>query len=125
MVAAYPAALSVPMLLLTGLALDGTDALRLPTPGEAAAFAYLGAAVTAAALFLWYDALRRLGADRAGLFAGLVPVGALLTTVALGLSRPQLADIAGALLVTAGVAAGLRRPDPKPDPLHPTTDQTA
>ncbi|MFJ6993894.1 DMT family transporter [Streptomyces sp. NPDC003090] len=124
-VAAYPAALSVPMLLLTGLALDGTDALRLPTPGEAAAFAYLGAAVTAAAFFLWYDALRRLGADRAGLFAGLVPVGALLTTVALGLSRPQLADIAGALLVTAGVAAGLRRPDPKPDPLHPVTDQTA
>ncbi|CAL9317997.1 hypothetical protein SUDANB25_05771 [Streptomyces sp. SudanB25_2051] len=124
-VAAYPAALSVPMLLLTGLALDGTDALRLPAPGEAAAFAYLGAAVTAAAFFLWYDALRRLGADRAGLFAGLVPVGALLTTVALGLSRPQLADIAGALLVTAGVAAGLRRPVPKPDPLHPATDQTA
>src|SRR3712207_8605503 len=49
-VAAYPAALSVPMLLAAGVALDGADALRLPTPTEAAAFGYLGALVTAAAL---------------------------------------------------------------------------
>ncbi|WP_406113179.1 DMT family transporter [Streptomyces sp. NBC_01014] len=108
-VAAYPAALSVPMLLAASLALDGTSALRLPTPGEAAAFGYLGAIVTAAAFFLWYDALRRLGTDRAGLFAGLVPVGALLTTVALGLDRPGPADVAGALLVAVGVVMGLRR----------------
>ena len=109
-VAAYPAALSVPMLLAAGLALDGTASLRLPTPGQAAAFGYLGAIVTAAAFFLWYDALRRLGADRAGLFAGLVPVGALLTTVALGLGRAGPADVTGALLVAAGVAVGLRQP---------------
>jgi drug/metabolite transporter (DMT)-like permease len=113
-VAAYPAALSVPMLLAAGLALDGTASLRLPTPGQAAAFGYLGAVVTAAAFFLWYDALRRLGADRAGLFAGLVPVGALLTTVALGLGRAGPADVTGALLVTVGVAVGLRRPRPGP-----------
>lgn len=109
-VAAYPAALSVPMLLAAGLALDGTASLRLPTPGQAAAFGYLGAIVTAAAFFLWYDALRHLGADRAGLFAGLVPVGALLTTVGLGIGEAGPADIAGALLVAAGVALGLRQP---------------
>ncbi|MGN9795742.1 DMT family transporter [Streptomyces sp. OZ13] len=109
-VAAYPAALSIPMLLAAGLALDGTDSLRLPTPGQAAAIGYLGAIVTAAAFFLWYDALRRLGADRAGLFAGLVPVGALLTTVALGLGQAGPADVTGALLVTVGVAVGLRQP---------------
>ncbi|MEE4491526.1 DMT family transporter [Streptomyces sp. BE230] len=109
-VAAYPAALSVPLLLAASLALEGTDALRLPAPGEAAAFIYLGAIVTAAAFFLWYDALRRLGADRAGLFAGLVPVGALLTTVALGLGEAGPADVIGALLVTAGVVSGLRQP---------------
>jgi drug/metabolite transporter (DMT)-like permease len=122
-VAAYPAALSVPMLLAASLALDGTASLRLPTPGQAAAFGYLGAIVTAAAFFLWYDALRRLGADRAGLFAGLVPVGALLTTVALGLGQAGPADVTGALLVTVGVAVGLRRPardslgpqQPRPD----------
>ncbi|NGO79335.1 DMT family transporter [Streptomyces sp. YC504] len=109
-VAAYPAALSVPMLLAASIAMDGTGALRLPTGGETAAFGYLGALVTATAFFLWYDALRRLGADRAGLFAGLVPVGALLTTAALGLGAVGPADLAGALLVAAGVALGLRGP---------------
>ncbi|WP_052850021.1 DMT family transporter [Streptomyces avicenniae] len=109
-VAAYPAALSVPLLLAVSLVVEGASALRVPTSGEAVAFGYLGAVVTAAAFFLWYDALRRLGADRAGLFAGLVPVGALLTTVALGLDRAGPADITGALLVAAGVAIGLRRP---------------
>ncbi|MEU1123814.1 DMT family transporter [Streptomyces sp. NPDC005899] len=111
-VAAYPAALAVPMLLAASLALDGTSSLRLPTPTEAAAFGYLGVLVTAVAFFLWYDALRRLGAARAGLFAGLVPVGALLTTVALGLGEVGVADVAGALLVAAGVLTGLRQPAP-------------
>ncbi|MFJ8980655.1 DMT family transporter [Streptomyces sp. NPDC102282] len=109
-VAAYPAALAVPMLLAASIVLDGTSSLRLPTPTEATAFGYLGVLVTATAFFLWYDALRRLGAARAGLFAGLVPVGALVTTVALGLGEAGLADVAGALLVTAGVLIGLRQP---------------
>ncbi|MFF5898062.1 DMT family transporter [Streptomyces argenteolus] len=109
-VAAYPAALAVPMLLAAGIALDGTSSLRLPTPTEAVAFGYLGVLVTATAFFLWYDALRRLGAARAGLFAGLVPAGALVTTVALGLGEAGVADVAGALIVGAGVLIGLRQP---------------
>ncbi|WP_418955217.1 DMT family transporter [Streptomyces tritici] len=113
-VAAYPAALSVPLLLIATLALDGPTALQLPTPTEATAFAYLGVIVTAAAFFLWYDALRHLGADRAGLFAGLVPVGALLTTVALDLGTAGPADITGALLVATGVALGLHSKAPAP-----------
>lgn len=113
-VAAYPAALSVPMLLAASIFLDGPSALRLPTPSEATAFAYLGVIVTATAFFLWYDALRRLGADRAGLFAGLVPVGALITTAVLGLGGVGPADIVGALIVAAGVIIGLRRPAPTP-----------
>ena len=109
-VAAYPAALAVPMLLAASIALEGTGSLRLPTPTEAAAFGYLGVLVTATAFFLWYDALRRLGAARAGLFAGLVPVGALITTVVLGLGEPGVADVAGALLVGTGVLIGMRQP---------------
>ncbi|MEW1861324.1 DMT family transporter [Streptomyces sp. NPDC088194] len=109
-VAAYPAAMSVPVLLAASVAIDGASALRLPTPTEAAAFGYLGALVTATAFFLWYDALRRLGADRAGLFAGLVPMGALLTTAVLGRGVVGPADVAGALVVAAGVVIGLRRP---------------
>ncbi|MFJ9110023.1 DMT family transporter [Streptomyces sp. NPDC102283] len=111
-VAAYPAAPAVPMLLAASIALDGTNSLRLPTPTEAAAFGYVGVLVTATAFFLWYEALRRLGAAHAGLFAGLVPVGALLTTLALGLGEVGLADAAGAALVTAGVLIGMRQPAP-------------
>lgn len=108
-VAAYPAALSVPLLLVAGLALDGPNALRLPTPAEAVAFGYLGVVVTAVAFFLWYDAMGRLGADRAGLFAGFVPIGALLTTVILSLGLVRPADVAGAVLVAIGVVIGLQR----------------
>ncbi|GAA1839055.1 DMT family transporter [Actinomadura bangladeshensis] len=107
-VSAYSAVLAAPMLLAVGVAADGTAVLRVPTAGELAGFAYLSAVVTVIAFLLWYDAIGRLGADRAGLFAGLIPVSALVTTVALGLDRPGPADLAGAALVAAGVAVGLR-----------------
>ncbi|MFF9691196.1 EamA family transporter [Streptomyces sp. NPDC014623] len=100
------------MLPAASIALDGTSSLRLPSPTEAAAFGYLGVLVTATAFLLWYDALRRLGAARAGLFAGPVPVGALVTTVAPGPGEAGSAGAAGVLLVTAGVLTGLRQPAP-------------
>ena len=108
-VAAYPAALAVVPLVLVGIVVDGTDSLRLPTPSEALAFGYLGAIVTALAFLLWYDALHRLGPDRAGLFAGLVPVGALATTALLGIGEIGASHIIGTLLVTIGVVIGMRR----------------
>lgn len=91
-----------------GLVTDGTAALRVPTAAELAGFAYLSAVVTTIAFLLWYDAIGRLGADRAGLFAGLIPVSAVITTVVLGIDRPGPADLAGAALVAAGVVLGLR-----------------
>ncbi|MCW2915976.1 MAG: transrane protein [Actinomycetia bacterium] len=57
---------------------------------------------------LWYDSLGRLGADRAGLFAGIIPISAVVTTVTLGLGTLGPADLAGAALVAAGVVIGLR-----------------
>ena len=107
-VSAYSAALAVPMLALTGLVTDGTSMLRMPTTSETLGFAYLTVIVTVIAFFFWYDAIGRLGADRAGLFAGVIPVSAVVTTVALGLGRPSTADLAGAALVAAGVVIGLR-----------------
>lgn len=127
-VSAYSAALAVPMLLIAGLAVDGSDIVRMPTVSEAAAFAYLAMVVTTVAFFLWYDALGRLGADRAGLFAGAIPISAVVTTMALGLGTPTAADLAGAALVAVGVVVGLRghvRPastlvgGPAPDALTP------
>jgi drug/metabolite transporter (DMT)-like permease len=103
---AYTGAVAVPLLLVAGV-LTGGDVLRMPTAAEAIALVYLGTVVSAGAFFLWYDALPRLGTDRAGLFAGVVPVGAIATTVLLGLGTPTATELAGAALVIAGLALGL------------------
>jgi drug/metabolite transporter (DMT)-like permease len=113
-VSAYSAAVSVPMLLAAGLVTDGRHALRTPTPSEAAGLGYLAVVVTVVAFLLWYDALGRIGADRAGLFAGLIPVSAVVTTMALGLRTPGRAELAGAVLVGVGVVTGLRRSADRP-----------
>ncbi|MBB6400123.1 drug/metabolite transporter (DMT)-like permease [Actinomadura coerulea] len=126
-VSAYSAALAVPMLLAAGLVADGTALLRVPTAGELAGFTYLSIIVTTIAFLLWYDAIGRLGADRAGLCAGLIPISAVVTTVALGIDRPEPADLAGAALVAAGVVVGLRaRVAPRePAPAEPVTCEAA
>jgi len=106
-VSGYAAAAAVPMALAAAAIADGPGMLRVPTTAEAAGLAYLAVVVSVGAFVLWYAALPRLGADRAGLLAGVVPVGAIATTVALGLGHPTGADLAGAALVTAGLLLGL------------------
>jgi drug/metabolite transporter (DMT)-like permease len=107
-VSAYAAAVSVPMLLVAGLVADGPERmLAVPTVDQVLALAYLGAFVTTIGFLVWYDALGRLGADRAGLFAGVMPVASLLTTMVLERRAPHPADVAGAVLVGAGVVVGL------------------
>jgi drug/metabolite transporter (DMT)-like permease len=113
-VSAYTQALAVPVLLIVGVVTDGSGLLRMPTAAEAAALLYLATVVSAGAFLLWYDALPRLGADRAGLFAGLVPVGAIVTTVLLGLGTPTATELGGAALVIAGLAVGLTASRPRP-----------
>jgi drug/metabolite transporter (DMT)-like permease len=121
-VSAYTAGVAVPLLLLVGAVADGTGVLRLPTAAEAAALLYLATVVSAGAFFLWYDALPRLGADRAGLFAGMVPVGAIVTTLLLGLGTPATTELAGVALVIAGLAIGLT---PRRAPAQPLTPAAA
>ncbi|WP_169948682.1 DMT family transporter [Microbispora sp. H11081] len=115
-VSAWSAALAAPFLLVIGLALDGRHLLRAPTAAEAAGLAYLAVVVTTVAFFLWYRSLPRLGADRAGLFAGMIPVGAISTAALLGIAVPSAADLAGAALVITGIVLGLRSPSPRPAP---------
>jgi drug/metabolite transporter (DMT)-like permease len=106
-VSAYSQVIAVPMLMVLGAVADGTGMLRAPSAAEAAALLYLSTVVSAGAFFLWYDALPRLGADRAGLFAGVLPLGAIVTSVLLGLGAPTAAEVGGAALVVAGLATGL------------------
>jgi drug/metabolite transporter (DMT)-like permease len=108
-VSAYTQVVAIPLLLIVGVITDGNGVLRMPTAAQATALIYLGTVVSAGAFLLWYDALPRLGADRAGLFAGMVPVGAIVTMVLLGLGTPTVAELGGAALVIAGLVLGLTR----------------
>lgn len=67
---------------------------------------YLGLAVTALAFVLWFTAVGRLGADRAGLCAGVSAPAAVLTGWALGSPLPGATVWAGIGLVIAGLAIG-------------------
>ncbi|MER5320782.1 DMT family transporter [Streptosporangium roseum] len=111
-VSAYSAALAVPLLAVTGLLVDGTAMLRVPTLPEALGLGYQSVVVTTVAFFLWYDALPRIGAATAGLFAGLIPVGAIATGAVLGLGTPSVPDLLGAALVVAGIVIGLSAAGP-------------
>jgi hypothetical protein len=63
---------------------------------------------TAVAFLLWYGGVVRLGADRAGLFAGVMPVAGYVAGVALGTSPWSLAAPFGGVLLCgrAGHRAG-------------------
>lgn len=107
-VSAWAAILAVPMLLAAALAIDGPGALlRTPTVQEALGLAWLAVAVTAAAFILWYSAVRALGVERTGLLSGVLPVSALVVAAILGRADLTAGRLAGALLVGAGIAAGL------------------
>lgn len=113
-VSAYSTALAVPMLAVVGFTVEGSAMLRMPTMSELLGFLYLAAVVTVVAFFLWYSSLPKLGPGRAGLFAGLIPVGAIATGAALGIATPSVFDLAGAGLVICGILVGLTaRPRPQ------------
>ena len=107
-VSAWAAILAVPMLLAYGLAVDGPGGLlRVPTAGEALGLTWLVLAVTVTAFILWYSAVRALGVERTGLLSGVLPVSALVVAALLGRADLTAGRLAGAVLVGAGIAAGL------------------
>ncbi|MDO8187670.1 DMT family transporter [Conexibacter sp. JD483] len=82
-------------------------AFGAPTRGEAAAIAYLGLFVTAAAFLCWSFAVLALGAERMGLFVGGVPMLALASGVALGDGPLTVSATVGCAAIVAGVVWGL------------------
>ncbi len=71
------------------------------------ALAYLVTA-SAPAFALWFRAIGQVGADRAGLAAGVIPIAALATGVPLGVAHLDLSAVVGTGIVTCGIALGLR-----------------
>ncbi|WP_394847087.1 DMT family transporter [Pendulispora brunnea] len=103
----YLCVLAVPMFAIIGIAVDGSNVLRMPTNAELFALTYLTLILSALGFLVWYSALERLGAARTGLFCGLAPVAAAATSAMLGTGRPGPAEIAGTLLVAIGVVYGI------------------
>ncbi|WP_327292817.1 DMT family transporter [Streptomyces sp. NBC_01198] len=95
-----------------GVVMDGTGVLRVPTGAEAAALGWQAVVATVIGFVCWYAGMQRLGAERATLFSGLIPVSAALTAPLVALGTLGAAQLAGSALVAAGVAVGAsRRPD--------------
>lgn len=82
--------------------------LPAPSTDDLAAIAYLAVITTALAFVLWFRAVQTLGADRAGLLIGLMPVAAVAVDALLNGRAPSPADIAGTALVAMGVVYGAR-----------------
>jgi drug/metabolite transporter (DMT)-like permease len=79
---------------------------ELPTVREATAIGYMAIFTTAIAFVLWFGAVQRLGAGRAGLLVGLMPAAAVALDTVLNGRAPSAADLAGTAVVTAGIAYG-------------------
>ncbi|MEU0808409.1 DMT family transporter [Streptomyces sp. NPDC005970] len=91
---------------LLGLVLDGGGWLRTPDGGEAAALLWQGVVVTVVGFVCWYVGVQRIGAERATLFSGLIPVSAAATAPLVGTGGYGPAQAGGSLLVGLGVALG-------------------
>lgn len=108
-VATYSCMIAVPMLAAAELLTHGGNAFPLPTGPETAALAYLAIFVTPSSFVLWYYAIGAIGVERSALFAGVLPISALLSAVALGAADLTLPRVLGTLVVAAGIVIGMRR----------------
>lgn len=106
-VSTYASVLAVPVLLLAALVADGRGAMPIPSGTQALSLLYLAVVVTALAFVLWYAAITHLGADRAGLSAGVAPASAVVAAALLGTGDPSAADVTGAIVVGVGVLIGM------------------
>lgn len=93
-------------LAVLGVTIEGPAAVTTLTGSDMLAAGYLALVVTALAFVLWYSAVGRLGAGRAGLFTGVVPVSAAVGGVLLGGAVPALAVWVGTAVVALGLMVG-------------------
>jgi drug/metabolite transporter (DMT)-like permease len=121
-VSAYSCLISVPMLASWMVVADGAS-LPAPTLGQLAALAYLGSIVTVGGFVLWYAAIGLLGAERAGLFSGVLPISALGCASIIGAGEVTLAQLGAIGVVLVGITVGMRVA-PTPDGA-PSDDRNA
>lgn len=99
--------LAAMVLAVLAVRTDGPGAVLVLDGSDLLAAAHLAVFVTALAFVLWYGAVDRIGAARAGLFTGVVPVTAAVGGVLLGGPTPEIPVWAGTAVVAVGLAIGL------------------
>ncbi|MFE1993733.1 DMT family transporter [Streptomyces parvulus] len=97
---------------VAGVLADGAGWLRAPDAAEAGALLWQAAVVTVVGFVCWYMGIQRIGAERATLFSGLIPVAAACTAPLAGTGSYGAAQAVGSALVCAGVALGSGVPLP-------------
>lgn len=100
-------AIAAVVLAVTALAVEGGSAFEMPSWGEASAIAFLAVVVTAMAFVAWYESIVRLGVEHTGLFAGLLPVSALIIGAAVGSAAIGALELLGTIVVGAGITLGV------------------
>jgi drug/metabolite transporter (DMT)-like permease len=95
---------------LLGLVVEGPGAAAALRADDVLAAVHLAVVVTALAFVLWYSAVGRIGAGRAGMFTGVVPVTAAVGGVLLTGAVPSARVWLGTAVVAAGIALGSVRP---------------
>jgi drug/metabolite transporter (DMT)-like permease len=95
-------------LVVLGIGTEGAQAVGELDASDALAALWLAVVVTAVAFLLWYASVGLIGAGRAGLFTGVVPITAAVGGIALGGETPGLLVWFGTAVVAAGVVLGLR-----------------
>ncbi len=113
-VSVWTCALGAVMLALWALADPGV--WRTPHVAEATALAWLAVGVTTVAFLCWYAAVGRIGADRAGLFCGVVPISAALAAWLVAGDAVRPLQAVGAVVVAVGVTLGMRAARRPPSP---------
>lgn len=91
---------------VAGVLTGGGAWLRMPDATEATALLWQAGVVTVVGFVCWYTGMRRIGAERATLFSGLIPVAAAATAPLVGTGAYGAAQAVGSALVGAGVALG-------------------
>jgi drug/metabolite transporter (DMT)-like permease len=106
-VSAWACTLAVPQLLVASVVAGEWRRPRMPTGTESAALLYIAVVLTVVAFVSWYGGLQRLGVERAGMFAGLLPLASLVGAALIDHVVPAPTQVLGTLTVVAGLAAGL------------------
>lgn len=77
------------------------------TPTPYLSILYMGVFVSAAAFLLWYGGLSKIPVQVAGLFVGLIPIGALVAQAVVGGRQVTVPQVVGSVGVMMGIALGV------------------